>query len=326
VRAGEWWEYKLVPIVSAFYATAVVLGVPLVELWPAAVMMLLSLLPGAAYVSVVNDLTDRADDAAAGKRNRTIGKPAFVIAAWLLLTIGMGVVFAWIWRRDLPLVGCYLAAWLAFSLYSIPPFRFKTRGLLGVFCDACGAHLFPTAVAAILPFRAAGRPLQAPWLAAVCVWAFAYGVRGILWHQLTDRENDRSAGVRTFAQRHAPETVARLGTFVAFPLELLALAAMLWQLRSAWPLAFFAPYLWLCWRRRAEWRMNAVIVAPKPHFFIVLHEYYDVFFPLALLLAAAFADPRDFLVLAAHLLLFPARLGQTIIDVRKLRPRHRPAV
>ncbi|MCU1230809.1 MAG: hypothetical protein JWO97_3693 [Acidobacteria bacterium] len=323
MRAGEWWEHKLVPIFAAFYATAIVLDVPISAMWRAALTILLSLIPGAAYVSVINDLTDRDDDLAAGKTNRTIGRSRVTIALLIAATVAAGVVFAWLWRNDALLLSCYLAAWLAFSLYSLPPFRFKCRGLAGVLCDASGAHLFPTLVAVILAFRAAGRGISIPWIVSVGVWAFAYGLRGILWHQLTDVDNDRSAGVRTFAQRHPPHVAARLGTFVAFPLELIAFGAMLWRLQSAWPLLFLAIYAFMSARRMRNWKMAAAIVAPKPHFFIVLHEYYNVLFPISLLIASAIRFPIDGVALLAHLLLFPARATQSAIDFWKLLPRLR---
>ena len=320
MRASEWWDYKLVPILSAFYATAVILRVPLLSIGTTAVVILLAMVPGAAYVSVINDLTDRDEDLAAGKKNRTVGKSRIAIALLLAVTIGCGLAFSWLWRGDRLLLACYLAAWLAFSLYSIPPFRLKTRGILGVLCDASGAHLFPTTVAAILTFRVAHRPIDPRWLAAIAAWSFAYGLRGILWHQLTDREADRGAGVHTLAERHDPRVIARLGAWFVFPLELLAFAAMLWLLRSAWPLLFLVVYLFLTRRRMSWWKMQPVVVVPKPHFFIVLHDYYEVFFPLALLVDAAVRNPADAIVLAIHLLLFPARPLMTIKDLWKLRP------
>jgi len=33
IRADEWWEYKLVPVLSIFYATALVLHVSVSSLW-----------------------------------------------------------------------------------------------------------------------------------------------------------------------------------------------------------------------------------------------------------------------------------------------------
>lgn len=301
-----------------FYATALTQQVPVSSLWQAALTVLLALAPGAAYVSVINDLTDREEDLAAGKANRLAGRTNAYAGLLIAITAGAGLVFCWLWRRDTPLLTAYLCAWLAFSLYSLPPFRWKTRGILGVFCDASGANLFPTLVAVILAFREAGRPLDLAWIAAAGVWTFAYGLRGILWHQLTDLEADRQAGVRTFAQRHAPHVTVRLGTYVAFPLELLALAAMLWLMRSAVPVVALALYAVLASLRLWHWGMKAVVVAPKPRFLIVLHEFYDVGLPVSVLIASALRHPLDLVVLAIHLVVFPVRVRQTLHDARKL--------
>jgi 4-hydroxybenzoate polyprenyltransferase len=317
VRAGEWWEYKLAPIFAAFYATALTLHVPVSSLWLAALTLLLALVPGAAYVSVINDLTDRDEDLAAGKANRLAGRSHGDAAALVAITVGAGLVFCFLWRRDTLLLSIYLAAWLAFSLYSLPPFRWKTRGILGVLCDASGAHLFPTLVAVVLAFRAADRPVSVPWIIAVGVWTFANGIRGILWHQLTDLEHDRHAGVRTFAQRHSPRATARLGTFVAFPLEVTALAALLWQMRSVGAVAALLVYLLFVVLRVWLWGMSAVIVTPKPRFLIVLHEYYDAWLPIAVLVVSALRYPFDAIVLVLHLLVFPARALQALRDVVK---------
>lgn len=38
----------------------------------------------------------------------------------------------------------YLANWVVFTLYSIPPVQLKTRGIWGVLADTCGGQLLPT--------------------------------------------------------------------------------------------------------------------------------------------------------------------------------------
>ena len=315
IRADEWWEYKLVPILSTFYATALVLHVAVSSLWAGALLLLLAVVAAAVYASVINDVTDRADDVAAGKRNRVAGRSRSLIAALIAVTVGAGFLFAWLWRDDARLLLCYLATWLAFSLYSLPPFRFKGRGAAGVLCDAAGEQLFPTLVAVFLACRGAQRTASGAWVASVAIWALAYGLRGIVWHQLTDVDNDRAAGVRTFARRH-PHAAPLIGTFVAFPLELGALAAMLWQIGGAWPPAFLVLYLLYAVRSARRWQRAPVIVVPKPRFFIVLHQFYSDLFPVALLITASVRDRRDLVVLAAHILLFPR---QVVHAIRRLR-------
>ena len=59
------------------------------------------------------------------------------------LPVAAGLAVAWHWRGDPLLLGCYLAAWTAFTLYSVPPFRLKVRGLAGLVADAAGRSPLP---------------------------------------------------------------------------------------------------------------------------------------------------------------------------------------
>ncbi|HEV2865238.1 MAG TPA: UbiA family prenyltransferase [Allosphingosinicella sp.] len=318
VRAGEWWHYKLVPILTAFFATVVMLEHPIASAWGTGLTLLLAIVPGAAYVSLLNDLTDLDEDRRAGKANRMEGRPtAFRIAA-LLIPLAIGVFFLVLWRRDPPLFAAYLGAWVAFSLYSLPPLRLKVRGLSGVLADACGAHLFPTLVAILLGFRAGGREADSLWLSAGAAWAFGYGLRGILWHQLADRDNDRTAGVRTFAQRHPPRVASWIGTWIAFPIELAGLALLLWMCGLVLPVALLAVYVALAALRVQLWSMIPVVVQSRDRYFIVLHEYYDVLLPLAILVGSSLRHPADLIALALYLALFHHRPLESLRDLRKL--------
>jgi 4-hydroxybenzoate polyprenyltransferase len=143
--AGEWWEHKLAPMLGTGYMTAFHLRTSLLNLWPTFLATLIGIAAAAAYVSLINDLTDLSEDAAAGKRNRLAERPrrSAVAAIGGVLTVGVAVaIVAW---GDEPLaLGLYAGPWVAFSLYSLPPVRLKARGALGVLADAAGAHLFPT--------------------------------------------------------------------------------------------------------------------------------------------------------------------------------------
>lgn len=309
VRADHWWPYKLVPILSVFFATALVLHVSVTSMWSSALLLLLAMVTAAVYASTLNELTDRADDAAAGKRNRAVDGHRSITALFFV-AIGAGVTFAWLWRRDTPFLSCYLATFLAFALYSVPPFRLKKRGLLGVVCDAAGEQMFPALAAVFVASVGAQRAVSAAWVASIAVWALALGLRGIIWHQLSDVENDRAAGVQTFASTQSGAAFA-IGTFLIFPLELGALAATLWQIGSALPVAFLALYA-LYAIRSARRQFAPVIVAPKPRYFIVMQYFYTDLFPVALLIAASIRASRDLVILAAYLLLYPRGVVQAI--------------
>jgi 4-hydroxybenzoate polyprenyltransferase len=317
IRAIEWWDYKLSPLFATIYATAYLLGVPILTLRTMLVLALVSLVSCAAYVSVINDLTDREDDAASGKTNRLAGKSrAFV---WLLLAccIAPGAMAALYLRGDLLLLILYCAAWAAFSLYSIPPARLKNRGLLGVLADASGAHLFPTLFVVALVFRWQKMPIDFLWLASVAMWSFGYGLRGILWHQLNDLQSDELVGLRTLANRYGRARLESFGAFVVFPVEVAALTFMLARAGSGLAVGFLFLYALLEAARKLYWNINFVIVAPKIKYRIVMLEYYEFFYPLAFLLSSSLKYRADALILFAHFLLFPRRITSASIDIVK---------
>ncbi len=318
IRAVEWWEYKLSPIFATLYATAFLLKVSVFSLWPLLVLALIALIPGAAYVSVINDLTDLKDDLACGKNNRLVGRSRAFIALTLACCLLPGVLVAIYWRRDILVLTLYLANWIVFSLYSLPPFRLKTRGLLGVLADAAGAHLLPTLLVVSLVYGRTEIPINFLWFGSVAVWSISYGLRGILWHQLSDLDNDEKAGLRTFVLRHRLSVVHRLGTFIIFPAELIAFAMMLWLTSSRLAVGLLFFYVLLQLTRRTRWQINLVIVAPRTEYRIVMQEYYEVFYPLAFLLSSSVTYPRDAVVLLLHLLVFPRRAAQTVKDIAKI--------
>jgi hypothetical protein len=269
----------------------------LVSLW--------RIVPAAVYASVINDLTDLEDDLAFGKPNRLAGRSPLLGPTLIILTLGALAVISYSWRHNGVLLSLYVAVWLAFSLYSLPPFRLKKRGFLGILSCASGEHLFPTLVAVMLAFREAQRPDNSVWLMIVGTWAFANGVRAILWHQLTDIDADHAVGARTFAARHWRWAMLG-GTWVAFPTELLAFTAMLVQMRSWWPVAAVGAYVPLVALRIRWWRTRYVIVAPKPGFLFLMSEVNIVLLPIAILVASALRHRGDWIVLGVHFLIFPA--------------------
>lgn len=311
-RASEWWEYKLAPTFATFYATALWLQIPLHTLWPLLLTVLLALAPGAAYVSLLNDLTDLRDDLAGGKANRLNGKSRRFVALALILSVAPGIGFAFYWRGDWLVVGLYGAAWLAFSLYSLPPFRLKNRGFLGMLADAAGSNLFPHALVAVLVFRWNQTPLDGRWLAFVAGWSFFYGLRGILWHQLCDLQFDEKSNVRTFARLHPPALLKRLGEWLIFPLELAALAGVLILLGNALVWISLGFYVVVEAIRVKLSKVNVIIVAPRPRFRLAMQDFYDVFYPLALLLSSTKLHAWDALVLLIHVVVFPHWLFVTL--------------
>lgn len=317
-RASEWWEFKLSPALATAYATALLLKTSIVSLWPQLLLLLVALTACATYVSVVNDLTDFKDDLASGKPNRLVGRSRVFVLAVLACCILPGGAVAIYWRDDLVLLSLYLASWVAFTLYSLPPSRLKGRGVFGLLADASGAHLFPTLLSVCLVYRWRGAPLDPVWLAAVAVWSLGCGLRGILWHELKDIDNDEKIGLGTFVRRHKIARVRWLGNFVVFPAELCALALMLWRMDSLAALALLCVYALLELSRAKLLGVSLVAVVPKPRARILMQEYYEALFPLAVVLASSGRYHADALMIVVHLALFPRRAAKTLKDGVKL--------
>jgi 4-hydroxybenzoate polyprenyltransferase len=306
-RAGDWWDHKLVPALAIFYGTALASGAPVAAMAPVALGLALAVAAAAAFAGVVNDLSDRADDFAAGKPNRMRGRAAGEAALLVAAPVAVGAACAFAWRSSPFILLAYAGSWAAFSLYSLPPARLKARGAAGVAADAAGAHLFPSLTAVFLASSAAARPPDPWWIAIVAAWSLAYGVRGIIWHQLADSDNDRRAGVATLPARLSPAGAARLATHIVFPVEAAALAAMLIRLGTALPPLFLAFYVLLLALRARLLGIRPVIVGSRGKWTMALQDYYEIFLPVSILAASALVHPLDWLVLLAHLALFPRR-------------------
>jgi hypothetical protein len=316
VRASEWWEFKLSPILATAYATAFLLKLPVASLWPQLLLTLAALAACAAYVSVVNDLTDFKDDLASGKANRLVGKSRAFAATLLASCILFGLAVTIRWRGELLLLSLYSASWIVFTLYSLRPFRLKGRGVFGVLADASGAHLFPSLLAAAVVYRRQSGPTDMVWFASVAAWSLSFGVRGILWHQIGDLRNDEKIGLGTFARKHKTVLLRRLVHFLIFPAEVAAFCCMLWRTGSTLAFALLCYYLLLAFLRKRLWGMNLVVVVPEAKSYIVMQEYYEVFFPLAFLLSSSRLYPLDALMIVPHLILFPRRALRSVKDVK----------
>ena len=319
MRAAEWWEFKFSPIFATAYATAFLLKLSIISLRPLLLLLLVAMTACAAYVSVINDATDFKDDEASGKTNRLVGKSRAFITTLLAGCILSGSAVTVYWRGEPTLVSLYLASWVVFTLYSLPPVRLKKRGVFGLLADASGAHLFPTLLAVALVYSRHVGPVDKLWFASVAVWSLGFGVRGILWHQLSDLHNDEKIGLGTFARRHKIALLRGLGNFIIFPVEVAAFCFMLWQAGSRLAIALLGYYALLAFLRKRIWAVNLVVVVPQARAYIAMQEYYEVFFPLAFLLSSSGRYPLDALIIAPHLLLFPRRALQSVKDIKIFR-------
>ncbi|MCX2449854.1 UbiA family prenyltransferase [Pedobacter sp. PLR] len=318
IRSQEWWSYKLPPLLAIGYATALMSAVPLYKVALHLLFLLASLIVGAIYVSVVNDITDLEEDLASGKSNRIQKVP--VKLRWLIpvLCLLSGLMFGYFLYPDLLSCLLYLLSWIVFSLYSIKPIRLKNRGIWGVLADATGSHLFTSLLMVASVSYVTHQELNIVWFIAVAGWSFCYGLRGILWHQFSDRENDLKVNLNTYASHILPadfEIRARL----IMGIECVCLLLMLYELQSAYALIFLVFYFILLFGRRLLYHTQLILILFKKErpFQILMADYYQVFFPVSLLLAAILLDPKNIIIFGIHAALFSDGLKNALKDYLK---------
>jgi 4-hydroxybenzoate polyprenyltransferase len=309
IRSHEWWEYKLPPLLAIGYATALSSGVLLYKasLW--LLFLLFAIMVGAIYVSIINDITDMEEDKASGKANRMAALSPKIRWVFPVICIIIGLVFLCFLSNDKLSAVLYVLPWISFSLYSFPPVRLKKRGVLGVIADACGSHIFISLLMVSGVSYFAVIKIDWIWFAAVGIWSAAYGLRGILTHQFADRENDLKVNLATYASSANPYSFKRQTAFI-LSVELIAFAIMLWRIHLFINIVFLLLYfIFLFARYKIFSYQIIVIVIPENHpFQILMADYYQLFFPLSLLLLAAFTQPWAWLLLALHILLFPQKI------------------
>ncbi|TWF45273.1 4-hydroxybenzoate polyprenyltransferase [Chitinophaga polysaccharea] len=316
IRMHDWWISKMAPVLAVGYATVAMNNGSLFKSITGILIVLSSLIVGAIYVSIINDVTDIAIDNQAGKYNYMARLPAsFRIMIPLCCVLG-GIAFMCFFYPDIPSLLWYGLSWIAFSLYSFPPVRLKERGILGVLADAGGAHLFPTClmVAAVSYFM--HWKVEFYWFMIVAVWALALGLRGILWHQFRDRNNDLLTGVNTYATSINPQQF-KYWQRVILVFEVLALFIILLMLHYWMVGTGLLLYLvWSLLQYKLSGRKPVIIQSVyNSNTLLVMTTYYQVFFPLSLLIKFAIDQPAGWWVLMLHLLLFSRYLLETFRPV-----------
>lgn len=314
-RVQEWWEYKLPSVLAIGYATATFGDIPLIEIGPWLIFVLISIIIGATYVSTINDITDIQEDIDSGKSNRMAKIPQkyrWIIPAICIL---LGLFFIYTYLPDKISAYIYVLPWISFSLYSFKPFRLKQRGIWGLFADASGAHLFIGLLMVSSVSYFSVQVIDIVWLSLVGFWSLCFGLRGILWHQYVDRENDLKVHSKTFATRMAPEQFKKHEK-VLLGIELFAFGGMLLKI-SLWLLFIFLIlyFILMTLRYKIMGYKPVIVINPKNSpLQILMLDFYQVFFPLGILLYVTYTQKLGWVLLLIHLVLFPHKLINILTD------------
>ncbi|MBW8010810.1 MAG: hypothetical protein FVQ83_06140 [Chloroflexi bacterium] len=309
VRAGNWWLYKIPPLLSIAYLGLLKEEAP-PEIGLLAILgVLISLISVAAYGHIINDVFDIDEDRRAGKPNIMADRNKFE-RGFLSLTLLLTGFTPWLWIDFGPGAAAVLAAnYLLPTIYSIPPVRLKERGVWGIISDASGAHAVPTLFIfiAMITVTSASIDESFPLVVTATSWAFFVGLRGILLHQLWDRANDMRAGAETLAARLNPLEIRRFAVGVIFPIEMLAFGAVIWVISPFAPWALYTVVLYAIYDLLKYKFILKIPFDPLPistSAYFPPHGLYVVWIPIVLTASLAAQDPRYLLVLILQVSLF----------------------
>ena len=242
-RPGHWFFSKIPPVLAVAYLAIGRFGTAPHDAARLLACGLVSIFSVAIYGHVVNDIFDLEPDRLANKVNHVSGlRPVcrVALAGVFLLT---GFLPALISEYSIGILSLLTLNYLWPTVYSIPITRLKERGLFGVACDVLGSHITPTLFVTALfanPARFGSPASQTGFALAATLWAGVLGLKGILHHQIADRDNDLQSGISTFAAKISLEKLQRFLTGFNLLIELPVSALFAVVVSSQCPLAVVA--------------------------------------------------------------------------------------
>ena len=244
LKLDRWWTTHFGTMMASVYLVLAISPTPppLQVLLGTLALFTVATLGIGTFGHLLNDLTDVEQDARTGARNLFATRST---ASRVLLTVATLIVgiLPWWWLPTTPAVAALVAAEYAlFVLYSVPPFRFKERGLPGLVADALYAYMVTNAFAILLFANLAKATIPTWMLMAVLVWCFLFGLQRIMYHELLDAAGDIRSGARTFVVRHGWQRSFEVDLYYLVPTMTAAFLLMIgvWATISPIvPLAYF---------------------------------------------------------------------------------------
>jgi 4-hydroxybenzoate polyprenyltransferase/SAM-dependent methyltransferase len=240
-RPENWLVSKIPPLLAVAYFASLRFNVDASDATRLLVCSMVSIFCVAIYGHVVNDIFDLEVDRLANKVNRLAAMSPARRASTALAFLIAGFLPAVFTTYSLSTLSLLTLNYLWPTIYSIPGTRLKERGLLGVACDALGSHVTPTLF--ILSLFMPAAPISNEIMLTVIVttlWSTVLGLKGILHHQIADRDSDIQSGVVTFATKESVTTLQRFVVRFNLLVEL-PTSALFVLLVSPWcPLSIFA--------------------------------------------------------------------------------------
>ncbi len=324
-RLNFWWFPKVAPVLAVSLCAAIVFKVPAWVTFRSILLIAFVGLCAGTYGYLINDIFDLEVDRKAGKRNPMAEFSSTQCFLFCVTAVAFGfgsALFVSYSRTSLLLLGL---EYLLPTMYSVPPIRLKVRGILGLFCDAFGAHVAPCLyVISVMAHERTtavhASPSGTVFTLLVCFWGLCLGLTGIVVHEMEDRDNDLWSGIRTFAtgttfaKVRLPLSLIHAGELLTFAL----LCGLLWRtapllgILAGVYVAMIALRLWTRWSYfRLVTRENVVI-----EWWQLSHPFYEGNFLLAVSLQCAWLHPSLAVLPVLQCVLMAASLRAQFHELR----------
>lgn len=264
-----------------------------------------------------NDYNDIEQDKQQGKQN-IFNSLSKIKIFFLSIVFIVFTIIPWFLLPFTKISFCLILIEFAlFYVYAFYPFRWKEKGLLGVFADAMYAHVTPSLLATYTfsLFKTSTQFVVSP-IIIIClfIWLFIFGIRNIFIHQIEDLENDKKTNIKTWIQEIGKDNIKKFIFFYIVPVEfgLFVVLQLLLPTPIKAILIFYFIYFFAYFIKkyfvnkfpffiRENWKNNTVF-----YFFNgnLLNEYYEKFLPVIIIVSFCFTDIEYLFLLLFHLIFF----------------------
>jgi 4-hydroxybenzoate polyprenyltransferase len=178
----------------------------------------------------VNDVADFRQDRIAGTDARGPGPRRSHSLSASIATLSLGTILIMA-AADGVLARAVAGGSILLGVeYSLPPLRFKERGIWGILVGAAAQR------PALFLVWVATHGVWDRLDAVLTIWLLLVGLIGMLGHQVLDRRRDRAARVGTFVFRKGPRFALGLGAACAIAAGVTTVAPLvLMPFARAWP-------------------------------------------------------------------------------------------
>jgi 4-hydroxybenzoate polyprenyltransferase len=310
-RFKAWWPIIIPQVLGWIYFCLLIESPPISSIVYKASLFFVSLISISSFGYLFNDYWDQETDSIAGKPNLLIGQKKVVKISLVLVPLLLGVISWWLISANWIANTFFALQVVALVLYSMPPFRFKTRAELGIIADAFYGHVNPILITlAAFSFLNTLKPSNFLLVVVIFICASLKGMRNILLHQLHDRKKDLRSNLQTFVLKNdGMYTLTLINNFLPFEILCTLLMAVVISVYLPPFLLSILLFSVLTYFSFSGWKLSYL---PKRQlrfkFLYFLNDYYEEWVPVFFLILLSIREPQFMLLLILHLVLFPSFL------------------